>query len=366
MILTHLSDVELIGSFKETVLSEREMLVLQLDHLIELDRRKLFFHYSSLSSFLVHEHGMEEWLVERRIRAARLMKRIPSIRAGLESGKLNLTLMEHALGCAHREKLSDDELSELLQAISGMTTRAAQREIATLYPETYELPKDRIRPLNEEFSEVRFCAHQDLLDQMEEIRGLIAHAHPRATIAELMDVLMTDYRDRHHPVEKAMRAEKRAQAKAARAAKKEKAKNIKAGDMKSETQKSKAQPSTASEAPGAAESFQSPTAPRVQDAEYRKEAIKPTKPQKPTKRTPSQALTHELVLEKGFQCLYIDPITGKRCTSHWAMQKDHIQSWSRGGQTTLKNMRFLCINHHRRVSFLEFGESSKYIQPKRV
>ena len=273
---------------------------------------------------------MEEWLAVRRIRAARLMKRIPSIRAKLESGKLNLTLLEHALGCAHREKLSDEELSELLQTISGMTTRAAQREIATLYPETYEIPKDRIRPLNEEFSEVRFCAHQDLLDQMEEIRGLIAHAHPRATIAELMSVLMADYRERHHPQEKAKRAEKQARAKAARA----------------------------SEA-------QSPAAPRPQDAEDRKEARKSTKPQRPAKRTPSQALTHELVLEKGYQCLFIDPITGKRCTSRWAMERDHTQSWSRGGQTTLKNMRFLCINHHRRVSFLEFGESAKFFRPKR-
>jgi len=94
--------------------------------------RELFFHYSSLRSYLVEEHGMEEWQAERKIRAARLLIRFPLLEMKIQSGKMNLTLMELAQGCAHREKLG-----------------------------------------------------------------------------ELIDVLATEYRERHHPEEKAKRAQER-------------------------------------------------------------------------------------------------------------------------------------------------------------
>ena len=94
-------------------MEEQEKLALQLTLLAEMDRRKLFFHYSSLRAYLVEEHGMEEWCAERRIRAARMLKRFPTLKAMIESGRLNLTLLEIVQGCAHREKLSDPEIQEL-------------------------------------------------------------------------------------------------------------------------------------------------------------------------------------------------------------------------------------------------------------
>lgn len=203
-------DHELIAGFQDLCIEERERLATQLEYIAELDRRKLFFHYSSLRSCLVEEYGMEEWNVERKIRAARLLKRFPEIKNGLQSGKLNLTLLELAMGCAHREKLSDTEITEIISAISGQSCRAATREIASRYPQTTELPKDRIRPLNADYSEVRFVASHELLEKLEEIRGLLAHSHPKGLpMGELIDILATEYRERHHPEEKAKRAKER-------------------------------------------------------------------------------------------------------------------------------------------------------------
>src|SRR3954454_22110609 len=109
MTLTNLSDADLIAHFQNLIVDEREKLVLQLEHIAELDRRKLFFHYSSLRAYLVEEHGMEEWNAERKIRAARMLRRLPEVKEKLESGNLNLSLLEIAQGCAHREKLSTPE-----------------------------------------------------------------------------------------------------------------------------------------------------------------------------------------------------------------------------------------------------------------
>src|SRR4051812_23346911 len=103
--LSMLSDLDLLANFRDLVMDEREKLVHQLECIAELDRRKLFFHHASLRAFLVSEHGLEESCVDRRIRAARCLKRFPDLKGMLESGKFNLTLLELAQGCARREKL---------------------------------------------------------------------------------------------------------------------------------------------------------------------------------------------------------------------------------------------------------------------
>jgi len=310
MTISKLSDEELISGFKDLIFDEREKLLLQLQHLAELDRRKLFFHYPSLRSYLVSEHGMEEWQAERKTRAARLLIRFPRLEMQIQSGKMNLTLLELAQGCAHREKLSDTDLSDLFEKISGMSTRAAKREIAVLYPESMVIPRDRIHPLNEELSEIRFVANQELLEKLDEIRGLLAHSHPGVTFAELIDLLATEYRERHHPEEKAKRAEARQHSK----------------QNQSET-------------------VDKPTAHFSNTEE---------------KRTASAALVNELTRTEGYQCSYVDPVTGKPCLSKYGLQIDHKKAWSCGGKTKLSNLRYLCQNHHARVSFLQFGERSKY------
>ena len=45
---------------------------------------------------------------------------------------MNLTLLELTLGVAHREKLSDSDLEEVIWAISGKSCQVDEREIASL------------------------------------------------------------------------------------------------------------------------------------------------------------------------------------------------------------------------------------------
>lgn len=312
MKLFNLSDGELVCRFRELILKERELLVQELEYIAELDRRKLFFHHASLRAYLVAEFGIEEWSAERKIRAARMLRKFPQLKEKLESGKLNLTLLEMAQGCGHREKLKEPEFLELIETISGKSCRAAQREIASRFPESVELPRDQIRPITAELSEVTFVAIQELLGQLEEIRGLLAHSHPKASLGELIAHLATEYRRRHHPEEKAQRAKER--------------------EIKLLTKE-----------------LDSPTAPWVSAA----------------KRSPSQPIIHALTQRDGYCCSYIDPVTQKKCDSQFGLQIDHVQPWYYGGETKLSELRYLCKNHHRRVSFLQFGESSRYFKNPR-
>lgn len=46
-------------------------------------------------------------------------------------------------------------------------------------------------------------------------------------------------------------------------------------------------------------------------------------------------------------CSYVDPTTGRRCSSRHLLQIDHIRPWARGGGAELDNLRLLCHAHHR-------------------
>ena len=188
--LRKLSDLDLVAEFRDLLFEKRERLVLELTYIEEMDRRKLFFHYSSIWAFLVEEMGMEESEAERKIRAARLIRRFPELKEKLESGALNMTLLLLAQGVAHREKLSDPDYRIVFSSISGMSSRNAARELAALYPRPQsEMPRDQVKPLDENCSEVRFVASEDLLTQLQEIRDLLASSHPQLTWAELLQIL---------------------------------------------------------------------------------------------------------------------------------------------------------------------------------
>ena len=47
------------------------------------------------------------------------------------------------------------------------------------------------------------------------------------------------------------------------------------------------------------------------------------------------------------RCSYVDPATGRRCTSRHLLQIDHIRPWARGGGSEPHNLRLLCHAHHR-------------------
>jgi len=202
-----------------------------------------------------------------------------------------------------------------------------------------------VRELTADLSEVRFVVPNELLDKLDEVRGLLAQAHPPLSMADLIDVLVTDYRERHHPEEKARRAQERQERKAEKMRESQGTPN--AMDLsEEETNPARDEDESLSEATEAV------AAPRPKvEIDLKVEG-----------RVPSAEILYAIIRRDGYQCRYEDLKTGKRCTSRFALQVDHIKAWHLGGETKLSNLRYLCRSHHRRVSFLQFGESHQYFR----
>jgi 5-methylcytosine-specific restriction endonuclease McrA len=56
------------------------------------------------------------------------------------------------------------------------------------------------------------------------------------------------------------------------------------------------------------------------------------------------------------RCEYTDVITGRRCSSRFGLEFDHLIPYAKGGESTLENCRHLCANHNRFAAVREFGQ----------
>ena len=74
----------------------------------------------------------------------------------------------------------------------------------------------------------------------------------------------------------------------------------------------------------------------------------------------AQRLRAQVIQKSGGNCLYVDPVSGRRCTSRSMIEVDHIVSRARGGSNRPDNLRSLCRTHNRLMAQLAFG--SKFIE----
>ncbi len=93
MNLKSLSDHELLSSTRETVQRERELTGLVLDHLREIEARKLFakLGFGSLFEYCVVELRYCAASAQLRIDAMRLSKELPEVKEALNMGSVTLS-----------------------------------------------------------------------------------------------------------------------------------------------------------------------------------------------------------------------------------------------------------------------------------
>jgi 5-methylcytosine-specific restriction endonuclease McrA len=129
--LSRLSDDALLQDLHAIAGSHRKLTAELVFYLGEMDARRLHLKkaFSSLFSYCVEELRFSEDEACRRIDAARLARRFPSIYSLLSSGLVSLTV----LGLI-KPHLTNDNHRELFALVSGVSVREAKERLAAQFP----------------------------------------------------------------------------------------------------------------------------------------------------------------------------------------------------------------------------------------
>lgn len=292
MNLKTLNDSELLERTRHLVDEERRITTSLLHYLREIETRKLHLErgFASLFEYLVQGLGYSEAAAQRRISAMRLLRELPEIEGKIQSGELSLSVITRAQTLFRQESAPLELKREILKSLEHKSTREAERELLKYSSNPEQLIPERVRPVTENSSEVRFIASAELLEDLDKLKGLLAHTHPHLSLAELFQLLAKMAIQKLNPARESARARVKT--------------TVSAPEVKAEI------------------------------------------PSPRTRAIPS-AIRREIWKRDGGRCTYIDPETGRRCWSRFALQIDHKIPWSLGGTHDLDNLRLCCAQHNR-------------------
>jgi 5-methylcytosine-specific restriction endonuclease McrA len=296
--LENISDDVLLTKTEALVAGERNMLLQVLQHLKEIDRRRLFskLGYQSLFEYAVKKLKYSEDQAARRIAAMRLARELPGISEKIEDGSLTLSNIGMAASFfrseskIHGAEVSESQKLELLLDLNGKTYREAQKIVLQKSSEPEALRPEKVRFVSDSKIEIRFLADATLIETLDRVKGLVAHAKPNLTMAELVEFMADVAIKKLDPGLGVKRPKKKSAP--------------------------KAEPTH----------LRSPAAPRVQ--------------------IPG-AIRRQVWKSCQSRC--------SNCQSVRALEIEHIKPWSKGGRNDIENLTLLCRNCNQRSVINEYG-----------
>jgi hypothetical protein len=195
MDLSKLSDQQLILKSKSLVKQESALLVSILHHIKEIDRRRLYadLKQPSLLDLVVHELGYPRDQAVRRIQAMRMMREIPEVEEMMDSGELNLTHVGIVQSLfSHQKKegkaFTREEKVSVLNKVAGQSTREAQKIVFSLADTPLKF-EERIEMIAENTYKVSFTTTESTVQNLENLKGMLAHSYPDLTLDQLIHKL---------------------------------------------------------------------------------------------------------------------------------------------------------------------------------
>jgi hypothetical protein len=290
MYISSQSNHEILSAVTTLVGSHREITAKLVVYLGEIEERRLHLEagYPSMFEFCLKELRLSEGEAFRRLLAARLGRRFPIVHSLLASGAVHLSALELL-----RERFTEENHFELLEAVSGMSKREVEAWLTAHFPKP-DLPsritRTRVEPLSETRFKVEFTASAELRDKLELCRDLMSHTNPTRDLGVVI----------------------------------ERAVDLLLGDLQrkrlARTKRRGRESSNSSAKPG-----------RIKSAVRRK------------------------VYERdGLRCTYISP-NGRRCDARAFLELDHVEPRAIGGGDHPENLRVRCRAHNQLAAEQVFG-----------
>jgi hypothetical protein len=305
--------MQIVEKLKMLVASERKITAEIIEHIQEIDRKKIHVQmgYPTLFSFLTEYIGYSAASAQRRIEAARLLNAVPEVKSDIQSGNLNLSqvaLVAQSIRQKQKEmpnvQIKTQDKKGLLESIKNQNFEQSQKIISqTLDLEIKAF--DRKTMQKDESVRIEVTFTKDQMDVFNKVKSLISHINPSASVAEVFDYLAKDYLKRKDPMQSG-------------------AKNgVKTKSVSEAEVNTSAEPRTVSEA-------------IINKAAL----LKPAR-----KRIPITVKRIVWTRDQG-QCQHFNPTSGKKCGSPYLLEIDHIKRVRNGGNNDPNNLRLLCHSHN--------------------
>ena len=201
MNVRSLSNEKLLANLENLKQNEDKLLVQVLEHISEVERRKLYIQkgYTTLFGYLTQGLKYSENEAYRRVQSARLVNAVPEIKSDVESGKLTLTtLTDVSVALRTKEKSrgiknTRDEKRDLLAQVTGQNRKEAQRLISDLIPEMNYRFEERKKERFDGALELTVLLLPDQRRKFEAAKDILANRGPLLDNGEAIDQLSNFY-----------------------------------------------------------------------------------------------------------------------------------------------------------------------------
>ena len=292
------SDVDLVAGLKALVVQERGLSAAMLEHVGEVDARKLYLPAAcaSMHVYCVRVLGMAEEVAFKRIRAARAARRFPVVLGAVAEGRLSVSAvvwiaphltedsaMELVAECGGRSK-AEIELVLARRAPKPDVRPRLEREpeqpaLVEPGPVPPHLPRAKVRPLAPDRFKLEVTVSGETKAKLERAQALLRHQLPSGdlglVIDKALDVLLEKVEARKFGKVKKPRAAARSR----------------------------------------------------------------------SRRYVPAAVRREVVARDGERCSFVGE-DGRRCDETGFLELDHVVPVARGGEPTVEGVRVLCKAHN--------------------
>ncbi len=239
---------------------------------------------------------------------------------------------------------------ELVKQATGKSSRQVEELIASVDP-SLATPREQLRARGDGRWTFTVVVDQECRHALNQLKSLMSHVDPAMSYGQLVNRLVQDELRRRDP---RLRGSNRDDARPSPATDGSPAKET--GPAKSSGGESRP--------PRDNRSAENGTTPEPADAastakcaavDHGVATSTPNQPGNgdtgqqpaPTARAIPAAIKRAVWERDQGRCSYVDPATGRRCTSRHLLQIDHIRPWASGGGSEPHNLRLLCHAHHR-------------------
>ncbi len=298
MNLQNISDQDLVLRLEKLTRTERKITHVILLHINEVDSRQLYagLGFESLYAYLTKGLFYSESAAYRRLQAARLLKTMPEVAEKIESGALNLSQLTQVQKCLKEEnkkglKVGTEKVQEILNTLQHKSILESEKILAFEFKQPVK-GWESVKPQQDESVRLELTFSKVQFEILQQAQSLLSHLCPAGSWNEVLTTL----------------AQKFNQSKLGKEPKQD---NV----SQNNTDATKAEMTSQSSA-----------------QTYRPYLSVRTK--------------RRLLAKAHHQCEFVNPLTGRKCSSRHQLQIDHRQPLALGGSHNEFNLRVLCRTHN--------------------